>query len=173
EALRARLPSRPWRLLLHGAGRGPWNMAVDAALLEVAAAGGAPTLRFYTWDPPAVSLGRFQDPGRGIDWAACRDWGWGVVRRPTGGRAVLHHRELTYSLTLPPDVLAGAPLRASCSVFRSGLLHALEACLGISLSETCRDPTIEGGQPAGSGGRVSLGAQGSRMHGGRLQRHAG
>jgi lipoate-protein ligase A len=156
-------------------------MAVDAALLDAAAAGGPPTLRFYRWDPAAVSLGRFQDPLRGIDWSAVRARGFGAVRRPTGGRAVLHHRELTYSLTLPPDVLAGAPLRDSCSVFRAGLLRALESCLGISLGEACPGPTIKAAEerrrfPANCFARVAesdIGAAGGKLVGSAQARTGG
>src|SRR5947207_7998893 len=96
-----RLNHRPWRLLLHPPGRGAWNMAVDAALFASARQGGAPALRFYTWAPPALSLGRFQPADEGIYWQALRERGWDAVRRPTGGRAVLHQHELTYSITLP------------------------------------------------------------------------
>jgi lipoate-protein ligase A len=94
-----------WRLLETGARPGGWNMACDAALLAHADAGDfAPTLRFYAWRPPAVSLGYHQPhptPGeaaallaRGVEW----------VRRPTGGRAVYHgprEEELTYSVVAP------------------------------------------------------------------------
>src|SRR5947209_2116371 len=108
DALRRRLCRSPWRLLHSGCASGDRNMALDDALLDSAARGAIPpTLRFYGWSPPAVSLGRFQDPG-GIDIAYARARGWDVVRRPTGGRAVLHHLELTYSIILPPAALGGA-----------------------------------------------------------------
>ncbi|HET6498524.1 MAG TPA: lipoate--protein ligase family protein, partial [Coriobacteriia bacterium] len=70
-------------------------MAVDRALLEARAAGEArPTLRVYSWVRPTVSIGRFQDPG-GIDVEFCRARGIDIVRRPTGGRGVLHDDEVT------------------------------------------------------------------------------
>src|SRR5437763_7435521 len=100
DAFLARLGARRWRLLFDGPAPGAWNMALDAALFRSAMEGGPPTLRFYGWDPPAVSVGRFQDAAAGIDWRSCRRRGWHAVRRPTGGRAVLHHLELTYSITL-------------------------------------------------------------------------
>src|SRR5688500_613338 len=79
-----RLRARPWRVVHTGAAMGAWNMAVDLALLEAAACEEAPpTLRFYSWEPPAVSLGRFQQLG-GIDLEYARARGWDVVRRPTG-----------------------------------------------------------------------------------------
>ncbi|MBI5593744.1 MAG: lipoate--protein ligase family protein [Deltaproteobacteria bacterium] len=93
---------KPWRLLDTGMLPGPLNMAIDQALFEMHAAGESlPTLRFYQWQPPAVSLGYFQKR-HGLNLSACRDLGIDVVQRPTGGRAVLHVNDLTYS------VIAGA-----------------------------------------------------------------
>ena len=94
-----------WRLLLDPPAAGAWNMAVDEVLLDGVAAGGAPpTLRFYGWAPPCLSLGYFQ-PFEVVDVAGCRRLGVEVVRRPTGGRAILHDRELTYSVALPLRLL--------------------------------------------------------------------
>jgi lipoyl(octanoyl) transferase len=87
---------------------GAWNMGVDRALVESVRAGGAPTLRFYRWQPRCLSLGRHQ-PARGCyDLARIAERGIDVVRRPTGGRAVMHHRELTYSAVVPVGLL-GSP----------------------------------------------------------------
>ena len=97
--------SETWRLLLNAPERGAWNMAVDEVLLDGVAGGTAPpTLRFYEWSPPCLSLGYFQ-PFDVVDLDGCRALGVEVVRRPTGGRAILHDRELTYSVTLPASVL--------------------------------------------------------------------
>ena len=75
-------------------------MAVDEAILTAMLEGvSPPTLRFYAWSPPCLSLGRNQLLAD-ADLAACRAAGVDVVRRPTGGRAILHTDELTYSLTL-------------------------------------------------------------------------
>jgi lipoate-protein ligase A len=94
-----------WRLLLDPPAAGAWNMAVDEVLLEGVAEGDAPpTLRFYGWAPPCLSLGYFQ-PFEVVDVAGCRRLGVEVVRRPTGGRAILHDREVTYSLALPLRLL--------------------------------------------------------------------
>jgi len=97
-------------------------MGRDEALLAEAAAGGASAvLRFYTWAPPAVSLGRFQRvEGVNLEYAARR--GWDVVRRPTGGRGVLHQHELTYAIVLPPDIVGGVGVRSSYRVL-TGLLE--------------------------------------------------
>jgi lipoyl(octanoyl) transferase len=84
---------------------GAWNMAVDEVLLQgVADSRTPPTLRFYQWSPACLSLGYFQSLDV-VDLDACRALGIDVTRRPTGGRAILHDRELTYSLTLPAAVL--------------------------------------------------------------------
>jgi lipoyl(octanoyl) transferase len=97
--------SDAWRLLVDAAARGVWNMAVDEVLLEGVAAGTAPpTLRFYGWTPPCLSLGYFQG-FEVVDLDGCRALGVEVVRRPTGGRAILHDGELTYSVALPASVL--------------------------------------------------------------------
>ena len=89
---------RIWRLLNTGALSGALNMAIDQALLKLHVLGlSPPTLRFYQWQPPAISIGYFQQP-QTINLSLCSSLGIDVVRRPTGGRAVLHQNELTYSL---------------------------------------------------------------------------
>ncbi len=91
-----------WRLLYDPPQPGEINMRRDQEILaEVAAAAAPPTLRLYSWAPPALSLGRFQKAEEVADVQACRRLGIDIVRRPTGGRAVLHDRELTYSLAIP------------------------------------------------------------------------
>jgi len=97
--------SDAWRLLVDAPAGGAWNMAVDEMLLDRVATGAvAPTLRFYQWMPPCLSLGYFQ-PIDVVDVDGCQALGVDVVRRPTGGRAILHDRELTYSMALPASVL--------------------------------------------------------------------
>ena len=119
---------RAWRLLLHGAAVGPWNMGVDEALLASVIAGGPPTLRFYTWDGPWLSLGYAQRTGPGR-LAACAETGVGVVRRATGGRAVLHGGDLTYALAAPTALLPDG-LHASYRLVAGALLAALRS-LGV------------------------------------------
>lgn len=76
-------------------------MAVDEAILHALADGvGQPTLRFYQWQPPCLSLG-YNQPWAEVDTAACAQRGYTWLRRPTGGRAILHIDELTYSITAP------------------------------------------------------------------------
>ena len=87
-----------WRLLITKPANGAWNMAVDEAILECISQGlSQPTLRLYAWDPPCLSLG-YAQPYSDIDLARVTDLGWDIVRRPTGGRAIVHADELTYSV---------------------------------------------------------------------------
>ncbi len=91
-----------WRLVIDEVPRsGAANMAIDQAIAEACAAGASlPTLRFYRWQPPAVSLGRHQQVSD-IDRSVLEAKGYELVRRPTGGRAILHTDELTYSVAGP------------------------------------------------------------------------
>jgi lipoate-protein ligase A len=116
-----------WRLLDSGPNLGAYNMAVDEELLARAQAGEAvPVLRFYGWDPPAVSLGRFQDIKSAVNAEACRRHGFDIVRRITGGRAVLHRRELTYSIAARvDDPLFPSTVLGTYKVIATGLLAGL------------------------------------------------
>src|SRR4051812_1819632 len=93
----------PWRLLLSPPLRGPENMALDEALMARARRSGETVLRVYEWSRPTLSLGRNQRAAGLYREAMLAERGIGVVRRPTGGRALLHHREITYSVTAPCD----------------------------------------------------------------------
>jgi lipoate-protein ligase A len=90
-----------WRLLSTPAAPGAENMALDEALMERARKTGEWTLRVYAWSTPTLSLGRNQAAHGRYDLELIRTRGLGVVRRPTGGRAILHDREVTYSVTAP------------------------------------------------------------------------
>jgi lipoyl(octanoyl) transferase len=101
-----------------GAADGVTNMAVDAALLESVRAGASPVLRFYRWTPACLSLGRNQ-PARGrYDIASAARRGIDVVRRPTGGQAVLHDDELTYAVIAPVSAI-GRPRAAYAAINRA------------------------------------------------------
>lgn len=90
-----------WRLLTTKPANGAWNMAVDEAILECISQGlSQPTLRLYAWKPACLSLG-YAQPYGDIDLARITGRGWDIVRRPTGGRAILHIDELTYSVIAP------------------------------------------------------------------------
>jgi lipoate-protein ligase A len=117
------------RVLRMGPAAGPLNMAIDEAIAERCRDSG--TLRFYAWHSGAVSLGYAQRAGE-IDASACRRSGVEVVRRPTGGRAVLHHLELTFSLVLPlrPEWAPPSTMENHRRIHRC-LAHGLDA-LGVS-----------------------------------------
>jgi lipoate-protein ligase A len=122
-------PGKPnlWRLLLTPEGPGAWNMAVDEAILEAATHREVlPTLRLYAWNPPCLSLG-YAQPISDVDESRLEEFGWDLVRRPTGGRAILHTDELTYSVCGPEDepVLAGDIL-SSYKRLSSAILAAIE-----------------------------------------------
>jgi lipoate-protein ligase A len=126
-----RIGAAAWRLLDTPPADGAWNMALDEALAESVREGGAPVLRFYRWSPPCLSLGRNQPADGRYDPEALRARGLDVVRRPTGGRAVLHDRELTYSVAVPDGVLG--PPRAAYSAVNRALVAGLRR-LGVDAS---------------------------------------
>lgn len=94
---------KTWRVIDHPPAKGAWNMAVDEAILESVYEGDSPpTLRLYAWEPACLSLGHAQ-PYSEVNIKALAENGWDVVRRPTGGRAILHVDELTYAVIAPED----------------------------------------------------------------------
>ena len=125
-------PERGWRLLRSGDAEGARNMALDEAIFEQVASGGCPpTLRLYGWQPPAVSLGRFQELDGSLDLAEIERRGYGLVRRPTGGRAILHDDELTYLVAVrEQDLEQGGTLHGSYRQISRGLEAGL-ALLGL------------------------------------------
>jgi lipoate-protein ligase A len=96
------LPIASWRAITGYDLPGDYQMALDEALLESVIAGGVPVVRFYTWRPATLSLGVNQPFGE-IDAVESARRGFGLVRRLTGGRAVLHQHELTYSVIAPEN----------------------------------------------------------------------
>jgi len=128
----AAAPAVPWRLIDSGPGPGAWNLALDEAIFDaVRARRSPPTLRLYGWDAPTLSLGYAQDPARDLDAAACAAAGIAVVRRASGGRAVLHDREVTYSVAVPAGTTAfGTNLDAAYRAIAAGLLAGLRL-LGV------------------------------------------
>jgi len=91
-----------WRLLLTGANTAARNMAIDRAVLVSNSNGKVPpTVRFYSWKPFAISIGYFQSLEEEVDLGICKDLGIDYVRRITGGGAVFHEDELTYSIVIP------------------------------------------------------------------------
>lgn len=121
-----KLPPAAWRLIRTSPSSGAWNMALDEALLHgMQTPGAQPVLRLYAWNPPCLSLGYAQNASD-ADQSRLAANGWELVRRPTGGRAILHTDELTYAVIAPPDEprLRGGVLE-SYRRLASALLEAL------------------------------------------------
>lgn len=130
------MSGRAWRLVVTEAVDGATNMAIDEALWRARQTGeGPPTLRFYGWDPPTVSLGYGQALDAAVSVEACRALGVGLVRRPTGGSAIYHdgpERELTYSVVATNDDLGvGTDLLEAYRWTARGLARGLGA-LGVA-----------------------------------------
>jgi lipoate-protein ligase A len=126
-----------WRLLQTSPARGAWNMAVDEAILEHIHRGESlPTLRLYAWDPPCLSLGHAQ-PFADVDLERLQQRGWEVVRRLTGGRAILHTDELTYSVIAPAEEprVAGTVLESYNRLARALLAAVQELGLPVEIEE--------------------------------------
>ena len=119
-------PLTTWRLLNTGQLDGATNMAIDEAISRAVQADLVPpTLRFFGWQPACLSLGQAQ-PGGDVDQAACRAAGVDVVRRPTGGRAILHTDELTYSVIAPErEPRVAGTIVESYKRLSAGLLNGL------------------------------------------------
>ena len=117
-----------WHFLVTPPADGAHNMALDEALMRRAADSRDAVLRVYGWSAPTLSLGRNQRAKGCYNLAEAARRGVRFVRRPTGGRALLHHREITYSATLPVDDASGA--RAAYDFINALLLDAL-AALGV------------------------------------------
>ena len=138
-----------WRLLDDEARTAAENMARDEFLLERAEkVGGAPVLRLYSFDPPAISIGYQQDPAEVLDLGALGRDRVDLVRRITGGRALLHDGELTYSVCAPIGKNAfGAGLAETFLAISGALASALRS-LGV-------DAALESGRPGRGAGNVA------------------
>jgi lipoate-protein ligase A len=115
-----------WRVLYHPAQDGAANMAIDQAIMEAVGRGESPpTLRFYAWDPACLSLGYAQHIDE-VDLDRLMERGWEIVRRPTGGKAILHTDELTYSIAAieAHPIMAGGILESYRRI-SDALLHGL------------------------------------------------
>ena len=168
-----------WRLIPYQSHNAFQNMAVDEAIFrETLKNRKPPTLRFFGWHPAAVSVGYFQDVPKEIHVSRCRSAGVDIVRRITGGKAVYHLDEVTYSLSagrwerrFPNDIVRTYEIISSC------LARGL-AGLGVraSLAETRRKAERTPNcfsEPAGKelvvDGRKICGSAQIRSHGGFLQ----
>lgn len=131
-----------WRLIIHPLTRGSWNMAVDEAILEAVGKKNVPsTLRLYGWNPPCLSLGYAQNM-KDMDINNLIQNKWDLVRRPTGGQAILHTDELTYAVIGTPDnpIFSGSVLE-SYQRIAYALLKTLEN-LGLSAQSLPMDNSI-------------------------------
>jgi len=118
-----------WRLLEDEPSEAAYNMAVDEALLS--RAGERPTLRLYAWSAPSVSLGRFQAWDEAAAWSAR---GLPLVRRATGGGAILHRDEITFAVAAPLSALGGAGAKVEAAFFAvNRALAAGLALLGVEV----------------------------------------
>ena len=121
-----------WRLVITPPLDGAMNMAIDHAILEAVIAGHTPpTLRLYAWQPACLSLG-YAQPFADVDVERLAAAGWDVVRRMTGGRAILHADELTYSVAMPGDHALVAGDIVSSYRRLSGALVAGLRMLGVT-----------------------------------------
>lgn len=126
-----------WRLLITPPARGAWNMALDESILEHIGRGASlPTLRLYAWDPACLSLGHAQ-PYADVDLARLKQRGWEVVRRATGGRAILHTDEITYSVIAPNDEprVAGTVLESYNRLAQALLLAVQKLEIPVEMKE--------------------------------------
>lgn len=135
--------SERWRFIADGPADGAFNMAVDEALASSSLSGAPCTLRVYTFSPPCVTIGRFQKLEGFIDLAECSKLGIGVSRRPTGGLAILHDHDVTYSFTSPLEAL-DARGRDECFAFIARGIVAAMALLGIEARLSSRQETPRG-----------------------------
>jgi lipoate-protein ligase A len=179
--------STTFRLLVTEPLDGAANMALDEALLLSRLRGAAPpTLRFFAWDPPTLSLGYGQRLDARVDLEAAARMGIGVVRRPTGGSAILHEgpdRELTYSVTAAAGDFAGADDLLATYQWIGRALEAGLNALGAAVAMVSVQPSDPHSMPAfcfartGSyeleaGGRKVVGSAQRRQGAGFLQHGA-
>ncbi len=118
---------KTWRLIKTIEANGAMQMAIDEAILTFRIRNSVPnTLRFFTWNPPCLSIGYFQSLEKEVDVKNAGNQGVDIVRRYTGGGAVFHDKELTYSLAVseedvPQDIIAS--YQKICSAITNGLGH--------------------------------------------------
>lgn len=120
-----------WRLIIHPPLEPAWNMAVDSAMMQWGNEM-PPTLRLYRWKKPAVTVGYFQDIEKEIQYNNCRSDDIPIIRRMTGGGAVFHHEEMTYSIVHPiQGMFAHRTVIDSYSIIARPFVSALSK-LGVS-----------------------------------------
>lgn len=117
-----------WRVVKNKTYNGAMNMAIDEAIMIAYKEGKSkPTLRFYTWSPHCLTIGYFQNLEKEVDLVKCNELNIDCVRRATGGRAVLHQNELTYSIVVGEDnELMDKSINASYKFISQGIAKGLE-----------------------------------------------
>lgn len=138
-----------WRLLPSIDGPGAFHMAADVAILERVRAGeSGPVLRFYRWTPPCVTLGKFQPAEGNVQLENCARMGIDVVRRPTGGRAILHDHEVTFSFILAESDLpgVGSGIMDSYRALGEALVNGLRR-IGLDAELVDRNAKARAGDP--------------------------
>ena len=128
-----------FRFIDSGSNTASRNMAIDEAIFSCHGKGGFEyTLRLYTWTTPAVSIGYFQDLEQEINLESCKKLGIDYVRRPTGGGAILHDMELTYSFTANTGGIIPIDICESYKVICGAIIIGLKS-LGISAGNRKRE----------------------------------
>lgn len=136
------LPMMRWHFFQTAPASGTYNMALDEAMMRVSRRTGGSYFRLYGWDSPTLSLGRNQRARGHYDLDAARSLGISFVRRPTGGRALLHDREVTYSVAMPAKSPSDA---AEAYVFINEVLLAGLRGLGVAARRSTGSANITPG----------------------------
>ncbi|MGB9769208.1 MULTISPECIES: lipoate--protein ligase family protein [Caldisericum] len=133
-----------YRFIDTGKNNGAMNMAIDEALLIAQANFGTPpVLRVYQFEPPTLSIGYFQSANKEVDFENLKIMGFDFVRRPTGGRAVLHDKELTYSITIAyPNKILEMNLLDSFHFLSKGIIRAIEIMGGNAYFSQSEDREV-------------------------------
>lgn len=119
--------NRVWNLIVDKTPlKGSLNMAIDDYLFQSLTDSPETHLRFYTWERPTASLGYSQKVSQVLDAEFCRNNGVDIVRRMTGGKLVLHHKEVTYSVCSSDTEIFSPQLVESYSLISKGLMRGLE-----------------------------------------------
>jgi lipoate-protein ligase A len=168
---------QPWRFVDTGVRDAASNMALDEALLVTHEAGATPpTLRVYGWCQPTLSLGYAQNAQQEVDLAACHAQGVAMIRRPTGGRAVLHDQEVTYSVVMPIVLNDGAHTITEhyrrIGMALAAALQALDLPVQLARPQIRAAPTRAAASPAcfAAMSRYELSVAGKKMVGSAQKR---
>ncbi|HMK38562.1 MAG TPA: lipoate--protein ligase family protein [Bacteroidota bacterium] len=165
-----------WTFMDSGERTGAFNMALDESLARsLASGGGAPSLRIFRWRPWAISLG-YNQPPEDLDAARCAAEGIEIVRRPTGGRAILHAEELTYSVVMPAGRKSILQVynEISTALVRGLALYGVEVSLQKSQPDFAREYRSSSSIPCfASSARYEIEWRGRKLVGSAQRRFSG